>query len=78
MDLLEMNQNRGGQNEWIVSYIVNERAVNEDNVEYRVRWYGFDEDMDTWEKEQSIKHTKAFRKYKAQRQKKRGKRERQP
>ena len=61
-DLLVQHEGSGGPNEWIVSSILEERIIDgSDKKEYRVRWYGYDEGMDTWEGSYARLRTRATR-----------------
>jgi ribonuclease HI len=66
VDLLTLDQDDGALDEqrWQISHIVTDDGGTPPHL-YKVRWYGYSEDMDTWEPAVRIKHTKAFERYTA-------------
>ena len=47
-----------GHVEWEVDLILNSRKTKKDELEYLVRWKGYDEDQDTWEPEKHLENAK--------------------
>ena len=68
VDLLDLDDTDDDRDEqrWQVSHIVADNGSTT-MPRYKVRWYGYSEDMDTWELEADIQHLRAFKRYQADR-----------
>ena len=62
-DLLITEESENPKGEYIPSRIIQHRWDGHNNFEYKVLWYGYGQEMDTWEKEKHIEHTNAYKKY---------------
>ncbi|GKT33970.1 Chromo (CHRromatin Organization MOdifier) domain [Aduncisulcus paluster] len=51
------------QGEYIIEFIVDHRGETEEEIEFRVRWRGYDAEEDTWECLQTVDYSIALDDY---------------